>query len=81
MLNTVVQNLISVWTYIISNWLIPHTQKKNKTLNFAFQKVTKEYAFELDDVPAESDYLEVRYAVSLHYMYFLYGLPLLSQMW
>ena len=78
MLKTVVQNLISVWTYIISNWLIPHI--KYKTLNVAFQKVTKEYAFELDDVPAESDYLEVRYAVSLHYMYFLYGLPLLAQM-
>ena len=28
------------------------------------QKVTKSYAFELEGIPAESDYLEVRYAVS-----------------
>ena len=28
------------------------------------QKATKKYAFEKVDVPVESDYLEVRYAVS-----------------
>lgn len=29
-----------------------------------FQKATKQYAFEIEDVPAESDYLEVQYSVS-----------------
>ena len=31
-----------------------------------FQKVSKEYSFEKLDVPAESEYLEVRYSVSAY---------------
>ena len=34
---------------------------------FIFQKVTKQYAFEKEEVPVESDYLEVRYGVSMKY--------------
>jgi len=33
-------------------------------LFYLLQKATKKYAFEKVDVPVESDYLEVRYAVS-----------------
>lgn len=34
---------------------------KHRITKFASKKVTRKYAFELPDVPAESDYLKVLY--------------------
>ncbi|XP_033119807.1 DNA polymerase alpha catalytic subunit-like [Anneissia japonica] len=39
--------------------------EKYKLMKFKCRKVTKKYCFELHDVPAESEYLEVRYAADL----------------
>lgn len=39
--------------------------EKYKILKFRSRKVIKNYAFELADVPSQSEYLEVLYAVSL----------------
>lgn len=33
---------------------------------FFWQKVERNYAFEIPDVPSQCDYLEVRYSVSRH---------------
>lgn len=38
---------------------------------FKSRKVTKNYSFNLPDIPAQSDYLEVRYSVSGFAIYFL----------
>jgi DNA polymerase alpha subunit A len=38
---------------------------KYRIMKYKSMKVEKEYAFELVDVPAQSEYLEVRYPVSI----------------
>lgn len=38
---------------------------------FKSRKVTKNYCFNLPDIPAQSDYLEVKYSVSLCISYFI----------
>lgn len=44
---------------------------------FKSRKVTKNYSFNLPDIPAQSDYLEVRYAVSFFVTYlFVFSLPI-----
>lgn len=38
---------------------------KYQIRNFKSRKITKKYAFELVDVADESEYLEIRYSVSI----------------
>lgn len=42
---------------------------KYQIQNFKSRKVTKKYAFELADVPDESEYLEIRYSVCIHIIF------------
>jgi DNA polymerase alpha subunit A len=37
--------------------------------NFKSRKITKKYAFDLPDVADESEYLEIRYSVSVFLLY------------
>ncbi|KAH0624750.1 hypothetical protein JD844_032508 [Phrynosoma platyrhinos] len=41
-----------------------HVAEKYKIMKYKSKKVEKNYAFEIPDVPANSDYLEVRYSVN-----------------
>ena len=55
---------LMLFTFELSPLKITGNSKRFASDFFFWQKVTCKYAFELDGIPAESDYLEVRYAVS-----------------
>ena len=43
---------------------VPNPDETSDMYDFSQQRLPKSYSFEIEDIPAKSEYLEVRYSVS-----------------